>query len=457
MGLSRNKYRIRDTSFSKRIILLVSLFLTGMVGYTQDLDFESLSPGGVRFYLDKDSSSYFRVFSFNHIWARYTRMNPGSVDGEGRALFSDFDIGIRRNRSGFYFHLFDRIIAMSQFGISAQTYTSQTRPQLFFLDLHTEYAFIRRELHLGYGLHSWNGVARQSNVGAPHFLLVDNPGFSYPLVGSFDQSGRQLGIYAKGLVGDLEYRASLSKPFSYEAFDDSLMNRSFEYPNPHYAWKAYVNWQFFDNENDVFPWKRMNYLGSKKLLNIGFGIHYHKDAMKYYQDESLIPLHTDLLLLAWDIFVEWPMQRNSSFTGYLVWYNYDFGPNYLKAGGLMNNGFGGEFKGEPLIQGGGNSEWSHGTGDIVHIELGYLLPGYPWLKNKKIQFFGGYTFKDLEALNCKLNQYDAGFNYFIFGNHVKLGMQASSRPIYVGMPGENGFGEIVEHRWTFIFNTQIDF
>ena len=150
----------------------------------------------------------------------------------------------------------------------------------------------------------------------------------------------------------------------------------------------------------------------------------------------------DLLLLATDLFIEQPLKNNASFTFYSVWYNYDFGPNYLKSGGLVNNGTGGFIDGQPLLQGGGNAEWSHGTGDIFHAEAGYLLPDMKWLNGKKLQFFGGYTYKDLEALACNLNNFDFGFNYFIFGNNVKCGMQYSLRPVYNGTTGDNANGEI---------------
>lgn len=232
---------------------------------------------------------------------------------------------------------------------------------------------------------------------------------------------------------------------------------AYQCANNNYAYKGYFNYQFFENEKDVFPWKKMNYLGKKRILNLGVGFHYQPEAMKSFATVTDTPKKHDLLLVAADLFLELPLKNNSSFTSYLVWYNYDFGTNYLKSGGLMNNGTGGEINGQPLLQGGGNAEWSHGTGNIFHAETGYLLPDMKWMNGKQLQFFAGYTYKDLEALGCSLNNFDFGLNYFLFGNNVKCGLQYSSRPVYNGTIGDNATGEIHSYKGTIIFNTQIDF
>jgi hypothetical protein len=123
----------------------------------------------------------------------------------------------------------------------------------------------------------------------------------------------------------------------------------------------------------------------------------------------------------------------------------------------MNTGTGGMINGKPLLQGGGNSEWSHGTGNIIHIETGYLFPTYKWLNEKQIQVFTAYTNKKLEALDTALHNYDIGINYYIFGQHVKCGLQLSLRPVYKGTIGKQATGHIHSYKNTVIFNTQIDF
>jgi hypothetical protein len=384
-------------------------------------------------------------------------MNPGTYDPYGNKKTQDFDIGIRRNRTGFYLHLFDRIITMSQLGISAQTFSSPRKPEIFFLDLVTEYALIKKNLYLGYGLNSYNGVARLSNVGAPQFLYADVPSFAYPLVGNSDQSGRQLGIYARGLIGDLDYRISYAKPFI--ALPDEYMEgitHTGIYSDESNAWKAYFSWQFLDNEEQIFPWKYMNYLGEKRIFNLGGGFYYQPNAIRSAGGLNGAEEQYDMLLTGLDAFVEWPTRRNASITAYLVWYNYDFGPNFIQRGGLMNTGFTHPVNDDIHMQGAGNSEWTYGTGNILHFEGGYLLPSFTRIKNQ-IQLYGGYTLKDFEALGCDLHQFDLGINYLIYKNHVKCGLQFSTRPIYEGSVGIDPDGNVVESKWTMIFNTQVDF
>ena len=90
------------------------------------------------------------------------------------------------------------------------------------------------------GLNSWNGVSRYNNSNFAEFLVVDQPGFAYPVEGTFDQFGRQLGIYAKGTLNKLQYRISVVKPF--ETGIDSIST-------PVTLEKINEN---FDNQNESF-------------------------------------------------------------------------------------------------------------------------------------------------------------------------------------------------------------
>jgi hypothetical protein len=384
-------------------------------------------------------------------------MNPGTVDSEGIPVKSDIDIGIRRNRTGFYLNLFDRVISFSQFGIAGQTFKSKENPAIIFVDLVTEYAIIKEKLHLGYGLNSYNGISRLSNAGAPQFLTIDVPGFAFPFVGSMDESGRQLGVYIKGLAGDFDYRISYNQPFLNDALDDTSINSITTYRHHGNAWKGYFNWQFMDNEHDIFPWKTMNYLGAKRIFNLGAGFYYQKDAMISRETENGNRKLHDIFIFALDAFLEWPLADNSSITGYLAWYDYDMGPGFLKKSALMNTGYSGAIANEQFAQGGGNSEWSFGTGNIIHFQGGYLFPGFGQFNEKHIQLVGSVTTKDLDRLGCRLFNYDIGMNHIFYKNHVRLGIQLSSRPVYVGTMGEDPVGKISENKWGIIFNTQIDF
>jgi hypothetical protein len=440
------------------LILMMGLFMIQHAMAEQRHDYDGIRPGGVRFYLDRDSVSFFRVFSFNHIWARYTSMNPGTLDIDNNSMESKFDIGIRRNRTGMYFSFFDRMLSFVQFGITSHGYTGQKNVPISFLDLHSEYAFVPSKLIIGYGLHSYNGISRMSNYGAPDFLYVDYPVYPYPIVNSFDQSGRQLGIYAKGLLGDFEYRVSWSRPYTLYERESQIIpeGSTIENPNDNYALKGYFNWQFLESDFGLFPWKFMNSVGTRRVFNLGAGFYYHPDAMAESLSEGTKKTHS-ILLLGFDAFLDYPLTDRSAVTAYLVYYDYDYGPNYLTTRAIINPASGSGMSVANIPQGTGNAQWSHGTGSIIHFETGYLLPELDFMNRHQLQFFAGYTLKNLEGLAVALPHYDAGVNFFVHRHNVKWGLQYSTRPVYTGSTGSGAIGNISSHKGTMIFNTQIDF
>ncbi|MBK6285074.1 MAG: hypothetical protein IPF54_22690 [Draconibacterium sp.] len=308
-------------------------------------------------------------------------------------------------------------------------------------------------------MNTWNGISRYSNNKLLEFLVVDNPGFAYPVAGTFDRFGRQLGIYAKGVLGKLDYRISVVKPFEY-GIDSISTPFTTEKINENFAVKGYFEWQFFDKENTMFPYMTMNNLGRAKMLNIGAGFYYHPQSMLVEAkkdlstvdpflaawlistgNEHLLPDFadyypsqiSDIFLAAVDIFLDMPTKNNGSITSYLGYYYNFFGPDYLRSMGKMNVS-----KMNPALalpQGIGNSEWEVGTGHIIRGEFGYMLPGQG-LKNR-FQPYGALTFKKFDALDDASLQFDAGINWLMYGHNLKWTLQYSSRPIYTEVENQN--------------------
>jgi hypothetical protein len=84
-----------------------------------------------------------------------------------------------------------------------------------------------------------------------------------------------------------------------------------------------------------------------------------------------------------------------------------------------------------------------GSGQIGHLMAGYLLPA-KWTGGKgKWQLYGTYTYKRLEALPVALQQWEAGFNYYIYTRNLKITGAYMSRPIYVGTVGDGATGRVV--------------
>ena len=454
--------------FLKLAITIVFVFNL-ISGFAQD----DLKMPNLRFYLSEDKSSYAGMLMVNQIWTRYVMNNP---DIYGTEQYGDFDLGIRRSRLIFYTSLMDRVFIYTQIGYDGETYLNKQAPAINLYNAETEYSFIKDKFSLGFGLNTWNGISRYSNNKLLEFLVVDNPGFAYPVGGTFDRFGRQLGIYAKGTISKLHYRFSIVKPFEYgtDSFSSPVTT---ERLNENFALKGYFEWQFFDKENTQFPYMTMNNLGRAKMLNIGAGFYYHPEAMLVEAEkdlstvdpflagwlimtgaEHLLPNFadyypsqiSDIFLAAVDVFLDVPTKRNGSITSYLGYYYNFFGPNYIRSMSKMNVS---KMPAEiALPQGIGNSEWEVGTGHIVRGEFGYMLPGHG-LKNR-FQPYGALTFKKFEALDDASVQFDAGINWLMYGHNFKWTLQYSSRPIYTNVDGQDLW---TSSKGQIILQTQIYF
>jgi hypothetical protein len=433
---------------------------------------QDLNQPNLRWYLSDDKSSYAGIVTVNQIWTRYIMNNP---DRFGVAQYPDYDIGIRRSRLILYTYLMDKVFMYTQVGYDGNTYLSKNHGLTLF-NAQTEYIFSKDKLHVGFGLSTWNGISRYNNGRLLEYLVVDNPGFTFPVAGTFDRAGRQLGIYAKGTLGNLHYRVSVAKPF--EAGTDSIsVPATTERINENLAFKGYFTWHVFDRESTLFPYMTMNNLGRQKLLNIGAGLYYHPEAMlvKAEKDlstvdpmlaailiaagsEHLLPQFarpfpsdiSDIFLAAADVFLDMPLRNSGAVTSYLGYFYNFFGPGYIRSMSKMNvSKMAARLA---LPQGTGTSEWEVGTGHIIRGELGYLLPG-TGMKNR-FQPYAAFTWKNFEALDEASLQYDAGINWLMYGHNIKWTLQYSSRPVYATINSRN---IINEYKGQVILQTQIHF
>lgn len=417
---------------------------------------EDFDKNKIRFNLNEDKTSFVGMEMVNQIWARYIWNNP---DKYGVEQYGDIDLALRRSRLTMYAKLMDKVLVYTQFGYDGQTYRSEKNPGVNLYNAQVEFIVKKEKLHIGLGLNSWNGVSRYNNSNFAEFLVVDQPGFAYPVEGTFDQFGRQLGIYAKGTLNKLQYRISVVKPF--ETGIDSISTPvTLEKINENFALKGYFSWQFFDQENTMFPELTMNNLGRAKLLNVGAGFYYHPEAMlvKSEKDIStvdpfivawllsrgqsdLLPQFadyfpsriSDVFLASADVFLDMPTKRNGAITSYLGYYYYFFGPGYLRSGSTMNVSK--MSPGIAISQGIGSSQWEVGTGHVVRGEFGYMLPG-DGMKNR-IQPYAAFTWKDFEELDDNSFQFDAGINWLMYAHNIKWTLQYSSRPIFNWVDEQN--------------------
>jgi hypothetical protein len=387
---------------------------------------EDLKQSNLRFYLSNDKTSYAGALLVNQIWTRHIWNNP---DATGNDMGSEFDIAIRRSRAIFYTNLFDKIFIYTQIGADGISFKTQGNPGISLYNAQTEYIFIKDKFHLGFGLNTWNGVSRYNNCRLLEYLVVDNPGFAFPVANRFDKFGRQLGIYAKGTLGNFHYRTSIVKPFQYGVNKNEKVTKTTELINKNWAFKGYFEWQFFDKEVTLMPYMTMNNLGRAKMFNLGAGFYYHPEAM--IQPAGSGYIYPDIFLFAVDAFLDMPLKDGAAITSYLAYNDYNFGDSFLRSSGTINVS-----TADPvtaLKQGTGNSEWEVGTGQILRGEVGYLLPG-KGMKNR-FQPYGAFSWKNFMGLDDSSLQYDFGINWLMNGHNFKWTFQYSSRPIYTSVEG----------------------
>ncbi len=437
----------------KRIVLMLGFSLFGSSLFAQGSpDYGS----GLKVNLNQEGSKSVRFILWDQFWLKHTQMNPGTMIA-GEPTESAWNLGNRRLRMLAMAQISERYKIVLHVGVNNQMfnnggiigsagnggYGAGKKPGLFFHDAWNEYAVIlpkedqKFSLTLGAGLHYLLGLSRLSQASTLNFLTVDSPTFSWPLIDNSDQFGRQMGFFAKGKYGKFEYRLSANKPFStsltpVDAASSATAVAVDNNGNAKMSTGGYFEYQFLDQESNALPYKVGTYLGTKKVFNIGAGFYHNADGTKSSVNGNL-DKH-DISLLSVDAFADIPMgeaKHKMAVTGYAAYYNYNFGPNYLRNIGIMNPGVADpDFTGQRAIAGAGNVQPMIGTGSVVHVQGGVLLPSNAEKPKIRIQPFVALTHKNFEALDKASNQIDGGVNWFIDGHHAKVTTQYSTRPTY---------------------------
>ncbi|MEI2747442.1 MAG: hypothetical protein V9E88_01615 [Ferruginibacter sp.] len=425
--------------------------------------------------LDEKGQKFIRFITWHQMWITHTENNPGTLDVNGKVQKSATDMAIRRSRFLVQAQISPRFMIVSHWGINNQSFingggsgtlgtgasaTGQggKRPQLYIHDAWTEYAVKPGKLHLGAGLHYWNGVSRLSSHSTLNFMTLDAPIFNWFNIEATDQFARQLGIYAKGQLGKLDYRVHINKPF---AFGSSLASvtspNAVNVINENWSTGGYLNYMIWDKESNVLPYFVGTYLGNKKVFNIGAGWYNHKGATASRASATDSVQEHSQTNLGVDVYLDMPLNKTkgTALSVYSVFYNFDFGKNYLRNVGILNL----HGATQPVAAnadaswaGGGNLQPTIGTGNIWYTHVGYLLPK---LKNgTAFMPYATFTQKNFDRIGKASGQYDLGMNYFINGHNAKITLQYSSRPVYKtvnGNPERNGSkGEFILQTHIFL-------
>lgn len=263
---------------------------------------------GLKVNLDDRGSKYVRFLFMNQVWFRHNANNPNTLVN-GELSKQTTDIGLRRSRVIAYTQISDRFLLLTHFGINNQSFatggssgTSGTggygagkKPGIFMHDAYAEYAVIpefnkiknkknKFSLYFGAGLQPWNGISRLTSSSTLNMMTLDAPIFNWSLIDNADQFGRQLGLYTKGNAGTFSYQFHLSKPFASNltpAYDPKRGQVAVDNNgDSKLAIQGYVDFQIFDKESNLLPFRVGTYLGEKKVLNIGAGFYHNKDATR---------------------------------------------------------------------------------------------------------------------------------------------------------------------------------
>jgi hypothetical protein len=409
--------------------------------------------------LNEDGSKYVRFIMWHQMWLTATQNNPGTVDVNGQLIDGTngskgwtSDIALRRSRFLAYAQISPRALILSHWGINNQSFinggagagsnvgsagpsNNGKRPQLYMHDLWTEYQVLKDKLYVGAGLHYWNGVSRLSSHSTLNFMTMDAPIFNWSNIEGTDQFARQYGAYIKGQLGRIDYRFALNKPFvnGRLAKDVPKNNVAENVINENWAQAGYVNYMFWDKENNKLPFYIGSYLGAKKVLNLGVGFYNHNNASlkKNSEGDSLYQAH---LAIGTDLFMELPLNKakGTMFHALATFYHLNYGDNYIRNIGILNEHGGtiGVSAGSTRESwsGGGNLQPTIGTGNIFYLQTGFQLP-----KLRNGTAFMPYltaTYKDFERLAEPSFQYGLGLNYFLTAHHAKLTLEYANRPIY---------------------------
>lgn len=423
-------------TFALTIVLLIC-----SVGYSQG--------NQLKFDFDKNGETYVKAFFRTQFWARYTEMNPGTTINN-ELVNQKVDFSMRRIRIGVSAQLTPKLFVFSVFGGNNINLKNQKNFVFDILDLNVEYEFTK-EFALGIGESSWHGFSRWTTRSSGSLMTLDAPLFSLITLNKNDDSGRGLGVWAKGQIGKFDYVLSVKNPTNYgvkaqENITDYALN------NPKMQTSGYVKYEFLDNESNktAYSGGKGTYIGEKEILNIGAGFVFQPQMTSQLINgkETYYDFKGWTTELFYDTFIN--KEKGTAMTTYIGYFDMDYGLNYVRNSGSNNYAEGGT-----SFNGAGNHFPMNGTGKTVFFQLGYVLPKSFLGKTAttKIQPNIAVQHVNFQALNQPMVVYDLGVNFFFKGHSNKLSFNYQNRPIYTAN-SENQL-KVSQRKGQFVLQYQI--
>ncbi len=429
---------------------VIGLLSTLAGGQTQDTLPESKE---LRFALNHSGSHYVKLTLLNQLWLRQNESNPGSLVMSEPST-STFDIGLRRTRFQFYGQLTDHVFFYFQHGMNNFNYLANNAGNrklvAFFHDALLEYKVSKTNeaLVLGGGLTIANGLSRFSQPSIGTIMTMDVPIFAQATVDQTDEFSRKLSVFARGQIGRLDYRVVLSDPFpittngtvSTPVTVAASPNASFAQVGHELQYQGFFMWNFFDKEQHVTPYMTGTYLGKKKVFNLEAGFIRQRSAM-WTGDGTTNTFH-DMKLWSVAAFYDAPVnaEKGTALSAYLGYFDYNFGPGYVRYLGIMNPANGQSITTMPANSQ-GNAFPMFGTGQVIYAQIGYLLKRDLFGEgNGSLMPYASLMSGNYQRFDKPIAVWNVGVNWFLNGHSSKFTLDYQHRPIYE--PNGNDFRHI---------------
>ncbi len=360
--------------------------------------------------LNEKGSKYVRFIIWHQQWLQ---TNNREVDDQKLQLNSF----ARRSRFLAYAQISPKFLILTHFGLNnldtddlSSLGNNGDGPQLFLHGAWTEFKVANNDaLCIGTGLHYWKGLTRLANASTLNFMTMDNtrPFVQWHSLGITDQFARHMGIYAKGQIGQFDYRFAVNNPLNpnnalgqgqnYGENFPGAENSTLTYtgsntadedgdPTGNTIVEGYFRYNFFDTESTKLPYQVGTYFGKKKVLGVGAGFFSHANGVYDNLDLS----HENVFHAALDVFYDAPAP-GGGVNAYASFINFDYGDNYV-------------------------SRWA-GTGTNLYAQVGYFLDAL------KIMPYVAYQSGNYEALDDNITALDIGVNYYVNSHHAKITLE----------------------------------
>lgn len=384
-----------------------------------------------KIWLNEDGSNYFKFTLVSQVWLRNTDMNPGTtINGYAKDNYTD--IGVRRARFQAFGQIADRVFIYSQIGMNNFNYSSDRKAGFFIHDIMGEYEVVRKHLSLGAGLSAWNGLTRFSAPSVGTILGVDAPLFEQSTNDVTDQFLRKLSIYAKGKLGQLDYRVVMSSPMAVQKSNGYLPTvgkyATFSARPAKMQWHGYFQWQFLDQEANTTAYTTGTYLGAKKVFNIGAGFQIQPDAM-WRAGNNGDTVESNMQHFAIDAYYDAPVNAatGTALSAYASYINFNWGKGYIRNQATMNPANG--TNRTDILNGSGNGYPSFGTGNLLYGQVGYKFKNN-LIGKTTIMPYASLQYAHYDRLKDNMAFWDGGINWLLKGHTSKLTFAYQSRPVY---------------------------